>query len=52
MLKLPPPIWTGICVLICAAVSWLLGGPRIPGLPIAPLGIALVAVACVPPVPM
>ena len=50
MVKLPPPIWAVVYVLICAAVSWLLGWPRLPGLPVAWLGIALVAVAWVPPV--
>ena len=49
MLKLPPPIWTALYVLVCAAVSWLLGWPRMLGLPIATLGITLVALAWVPP---
>ncbi|MBV1699067.1 MAG: isoprenylcysteine carboxylmethyltransferase family protein [Hyphomicrobiales bacterium] len=44
MLKLPPPIWMFIYVLITAALSYLLGWPRFPGLPIIPLGVALVAV--------
>lgn len=50
MVKLPPPIWTIVYVLICVAVSWLLGWSRLPGLPVAWLGIALVAVAWIPPV--
>jgi protein-S-isoprenylcysteine O-methyltransferase Ste14 len=50
MLKLPPPIWALVYVLIAAAISWSLGWPKFPGLPLAPLGIALVAVAWIPPV--
>jgi protein-S-isoprenylcysteine O-methyltransferase Ste14 len=50
ILKLPPPIWALIYVLIASAISWWLGWPYIPGLPFALLGIALVAVACIPPV--
>src|SRR5271166_3854509 len=50
MLKLPPPIWTLIYVLVAVAISWLLDWPKLPGLPLAPLGIALVAVAWIPPV--
>ena len=50
MLKLPPPIWALVYVLITAAISWSLGWPKLPGLPLAPLGIALVAVAWIPPV--
>ena len=50
MLKLPPPIWTVMYVLVAAAISWLLDWPKLPGLPLAPLGIALVAVAWIPPV--
>jgi protein-S-isoprenylcysteine O-methyltransferase Ste14 len=50
MLKLPPPVWTVVYVLICAAVSRFLGWPRLPRLQVAWLGIALVAVAWIPPV--
>jgi protein-S-isoprenylcysteine O-methyltransferase Ste14 len=50
VLKLPPPIWTAIYLLATAAVSWALGWPKVPPLPPAPLGIALVAVAFIPPV--
>ena len=49
MVKLPPPVWTLLYVLIAAAVSRWLGWPKIPGLPFAPLGIALAAAACIPP---
>jgi protein-S-isoprenylcysteine O-methyltransferase Ste14 len=48
MLKLPPPIWTAIYVLLAAAGTRLLGGSKVPGLPIVPLGMALVAIAFVP----
>ena len=49
MLRLPPPIWTLFYVLVAAAISWSLGWPTPPALPLAPLGIALVAVAWIPP---
>ncbi len=48
MLKLPPPIWAAIYVLLAAAASWLLGGPTLPGMPIVPLGGAIVALAGMP----
>jgi len=44
MLKIPPPIWTLAYVLIAAAISSLAGWPLIPGLPFAPLAIALIIV--------
>lgn len=50
MVKLPPPIWTLIYILLSAALSWWLGWPKLPGLPLPPLGIALVAIAFVSPV--
>jgi protein-S-isoprenylcysteine O-methyltransferase Ste14 len=48
MLKLPPPIWTAIYVLIAVVVSRLLGAPRLPGMPMVPLGVGLVAMAWIP----
>ena len=50
MLKLPPPIWALIYVLAGAAISWFLGWPKLPGLPLAPLGILLVAISWILPV--
>jgi hypothetical protein len=50
MLKLPPPIWALLYILIAAAIGWTLGWPKLLGLPLVPLGIALVAVALIPPV--
>ena len=50
MLRFPPPVWTLIYVAVSAALSWLLAWPKVPGLPFAPLGIALVVIALVPPV--
>lgn len=50
MLKLPPPIWALIYVLFASAISWRLGWPKIPGLPFAPLGIALAVAACILPI--
>lgn len=50
MLKLAPPIWTLIYILLCVALSWSLGWPTIPGLPHPPLGMALMVLAFIPPV--
>lgn len=50
MLKFPPPVWTLIYLLAATAISWALGWPKIPGLPLPPLGIILVILAFVPPV--
>jgi len=38
MLKLPPPIWALIYVLIATGISCLAGWPRVPGLPLVWLG--------------
>ena len=48
MLKLPPPIWGLLFVVVCAGVSWAMGWPRLPGLPLPPLGLALVVLGAVP----
>ena len=50
MLKFPPPIWALVYVAICGAISGALGWPRLPSLPLAPLGVALIALGFVPPV--
>lgn len=50
MVKIPPPIWALVYVLVGAAVGWSLGWTRIPGSPPAALGIALVTLGAVPPV--
>jgi protein-S-isoprenylcysteine O-methyltransferase Ste14 len=50
MLRFPPPVWTLIYVVVSAAIGWLLHWPKVPGLPLPPLGIALVAAAFVLPV--
>ena len=50
MLKLPPPVWTLIFLVVAAALGFALGWPKVPGLPFPPLGIALVAIAFIPPV--
>jgi protein-S-isoprenylcysteine O-methyltransferase Ste14 len=50
MLKLPPPIWTVIYVLTTAAISWFIDWSKVPGLPLAPLGISLVAISWILPV--
>lgn len=50
MLRLPPPIWTLIYLVLCAVLSWSLGWPTLPGFPLPPLGLALVALAFIAPV--
>ena len=45
MLRLPPPIWALIYVLTAAVISWFFDWSKVPGLPIAPLGILLVAIS-------
>src|SRR5215469_10220040 len=50
MLKLPPPIWTLVYVLVVTAISWFFGWSKVPGLPLAPLGILLVAISWILPV--
>jgi protein-S-isoprenylcysteine O-methyltransferase Ste14 len=51
MLRLPPPVWVLIYVLIAAAISWWLGWPKILSWRmITPLGIALVVVGLILPV--
>lgn len=42
MLKLPPPIWALVYVLIAAGASYLAGWPLVPGLPLVSLAVALV----------
>ena len=41
MLKLPPPVWALIYLVLAAAISWLLGWPKVPGLPLPKLGVVL-----------
>ena len=50
MLKLPPPIWALIYVIIAVVISWLFDWSKVPGLPLAPLGILLVAISWILPV--
>jgi protein-S-isoprenylcysteine O-methyltransferase Ste14 len=42
MLRLPPPIWALIYVVAAAVASYLLGWPRLTGLPIVWLGVLLI----------
>jgi protein-S-isoprenylcysteine O-methyltransferase Ste14 len=42
MVKVPPPVWTLVCLLVAAALSALAGWPPLPGLPVVPLGVILV----------
>ena len=44
MLKLPPPVWALVYVLLAAAISWQLDWPKMPGFPLPLLGIALATV--------
>jgi protein-S-isoprenylcysteine O-methyltransferase Ste14 len=50
MVRLPPPIWALIYVLLATAISWQLGWPRIPGFPLVGLGVALTFIPWVLPV--
>jgi hypothetical protein len=50
MLKLPPPIWALVYVLIAAAISWFLGWSKMPGFPLVSLGISLIAISWILPV--
>jgi hypothetical protein len=34
MLKLAPPVWALVYVLFAAVISWSLGWPKFPGLPV------------------
>ena len=43
MLNIPPPVFTLAYVLIAAALSYSAGWPRVPGLPLVPLAVLLVA---------
>jgi hypothetical protein len=42
MVKLPPPVWMVLYVVIAAGASYLAGWPPIPGLPVVPLGVLLI----------
>jgi protein-S-isoprenylcysteine O-methyltransferase Ste14 len=42
MLQLPPPVWAVVYVLIAIAASYLAGWPRVPGLPLVWLAVALI----------
>jgi protein-S-isoprenylcysteine O-methyltransferase Ste14 len=44
MLKVPPPIWAIAYVLIAAAISYLVGWPMTPGLPLVPLAVVLIVI--------
>ncbi|MGO9135198.1 MAG: methyltransferase family protein [Methylovirgula sp.] len=50
MLKFPPPVWTLIYLLVCAAISRGLGWPKFSSFPLRMIGIALVVLAFIPPV--
>src|SRR5258705_10822504 len=50
MLRLPPPIWALVYVLLATAISWLLGWTKMPRCPLPPLGIDLVTVPWILPV--
>jgi protein-S-isoprenylcysteine O-methyltransferase Ste14 len=50
MLKLPPPIWALIYLLLGVALSWYLGWPKLIGLPLPVMGIALIALSFIPAV--
>jgi protein-S-isoprenylcysteine O-methyltransferase Ste14 len=49
VLKLPPPIWALIYGLLAAAASWLLGWPKLPGLPLPVLGVLVIVLGAIAP---
>ena len=48
MVKLPPPLWALIYLIVCAILSRALGWPMLPGMPLKALGVALVLAGFVP----
>src|ERR1700726_1703223 len=50
VLKLPPPVWALIHVLVTLALSWQLGWPLLPGLPLPKIGVALSFIPWILPV--
>jgi hypothetical protein len=50
VLKLPPPVWALVYVLIALVVSWQLGWPKVPGLPLPTLGLILALLPWILPV--
>src|SRR4051812_18636732 len=43
MLKLPPPVWALSYALVAYVITHLIGAAPVPGLPIVPLGVILIA---------
>ena len=50
MVKVPPPIWTLICLFVAVALSAIAGWPRFPGLPFVPAAVVLVIAGVALPV--
>src|SRR5579872_161342 len=50
MLRLPPPVWALVYVVLAAAISWQLDWPKVPGFPLRYLGVALATVPWILPV--
>jgi protein-S-isoprenylcysteine O-methyltransferase Ste14 len=50
MVRLPPPVWALIYVVLALAISWQLGWPGLAGFPMPKLGIALALVPWILPV--
>ncbi len=50
MLRLPPPLWALIFLILSTAVSYLAGWPRSPYLHSLPVGIAFIAVSFIAPI--
>ena len=44
MIRLPPPVWLLVYLALCSAVSWALGWPTIPLLPMKSLGLLLIII--------
>lgn len=50
MLKLPPPIWTLLFMILMAGASYLAGSPTVPRLHSVAIGIGLIAAGLIAPV--
>lgn len=50
MLKLPPPVWALLFLILAAAASYLTGWPTSPYVHSLPVGIALIAVSPIAPI--
>lgn len=50
MVKLPPPIWTFLFLILTAGANYLAGWPTAPQLHSLPVGIGLIAISFIAPI--